>query len=154
MSASGEWNVSHSCDLPGFGTLGPEQLLAQDSLFAVAWDKYPVSPGHCLIIAKRKASLFCELKARERTRLMRWIEDCLVRLKEMLRPTPDGFNIGLNDGATAGQTIPQFHVHIIPRYKGDVADPRGGVRWIMPEKARYWDKDKAQLEKATAHPDA
>jgi diadenosine tetraphosphate (Ap4A) HIT family hydrolase len=52
---------------------------------------------------------------------------------------PDGFNVGLNDGAAAGQTIPHVHVHIIPRWEGDVEDPRGGIRWVIPEKARYWD---------------
>jgi len=51
---------------------------------------------------------------------------------------PDGYNIGINDGAAAGQTVPHLHIHLIPRYKGDSADPRGGVRWIVPEKADYW----------------
>lgn len=51
---------------------------------------------------------------------------------------PDGYNIGINDGAAAGQTVPHLHMHLIPRFKGDREDPRGGVRWIMPEKADYW----------------
>jgi diadenosine tetraphosphate (Ap4A) HIT family hydrolase len=51
---------------------------------------------------------------------------------------PDGFNVGVNDGAVAGQTVRHLHVHLIPRYRGDRPDPRGGVRWILPEKARYW----------------
>jgi len=51
---------------------------------------------------------------------------------------PDGFNIGINDGAAAGQTVPHAHMHIIPRYLNDVPDPRGGIRWIIPAKARYW----------------
>lgn len=51
---------------------------------------------------------------------------------------PDGYNIGINDGAAAGQTVPHLHIHLIPRYIGDSADPRGGVRWIIPEKADYW----------------
>ncbi len=53
---------------------------------------------------------------------------------------PDAFNIGINDGAAAGQTVPHVHMHLIPRFKGDRADPRGGVRWIIPEKADYWTK--------------
>jgi diadenosine tetraphosphate (Ap4A) HIT family hydrolase len=53
---------------------------------------------------------------------------------------PDGFNIGINDGAAAGQTVPHLHIHLIPRYKGDLPDPRGGVRWLFPEKADYWSK--------------
>lgn len=51
---------------------------------------------------------------------------------------PDGYNIGLNNGVAAGQTVMHAHMHLIPRYKGDAADPRGGVRWIFPEKAAYW----------------
>ncbi len=53
-------------------------------------------------------------------------------------PVPDGFNIGINDGKAAGQTVMHLHIHLIPRYVGDTSDPRGGVRWIMPEKAPYW----------------
>ena len=55
---------------------------------------------------------------------------------------PDAFNIGVNDGTAAGQTVLHAHVHVIPRYAGDVPDPRGGVRWIIPEKADYWSKPK------------
>jgi diadenosine tetraphosphate (Ap4A) HIT family hydrolase len=51
---------------------------------------------------------------------------------------PDAFNVGVNDGPAAGQTVPHCHIHLIPRYHGDVADPRGGVRWIIPGKAKYW----------------
>jgi diadenosine tetraphosphate (Ap4A) HIT family hydrolase len=53
---------------------------------------------------------------------------------------PDGFNIGINDGATAGQTVMHLHIHLIPRYAGDMPDPRGGVRWIFPDKAAYWER--------------
>jgi len=52
---------------------------------------------------------------------------------------PDGFNIGINDGTAAGQTVMHLHIHLIPRYAGDTEDPRGGVRWIMPKKAQYWE---------------
>ena len=51
---------------------------------------------------------------------------------------PDGYNIGINDGAAAGQTVPHLHIHLIPRYLGDLPDPCGGVRWLIPDKARYW----------------
>ena len=53
---------------------------------------------------------------------------------------PDGYNIGINDGPSAGQTVPHLHIHLIPRYTGDRQDARGGVRWIIPEKADYWSK--------------
>lgn len=54
------------------------------------------------------------------------------------RLQPDGFNIGINDGVAAGQTVPHLHLHLIPRYRSDVPDPRGGVRWVVPGKAKYW----------------
>jgi diadenosine tetraphosphate (Ap4A) HIT family hydrolase len=67
--------------------------------------------------------------------------DLLAKAKAVLETEfkPDGYNIGINDGPTAGQTVPHLHMHLIPRYKGDQEDPRGGVRWIIPEKAKYWE---------------
>jgi diadenosine tetraphosphate (Ap4A) HIT family hydrolase len=122
----------------GFGTIEPERILAEDNLFVVVSDKYPVSPGHSLIIVKRVVARFQELTADERARLMTWVDWCIAHLDRTLQPPPDGFNVGLNDGTAAGQTIPQLHVHVIPRYQGDVSDPRGGVRSVVPNKARYW----------------
>jgi len=66
----------------------------------------------------------------------------LVRGKLMAELRPDGFNIGVNDGTAAGQTVLHAHVHVIPRRKGDAADPRGGVRWVLPKTARYWNQDQ------------
>ena len=54
---------------------------------------------------------------------------------------PAGYNFGINDGAAAGQTVPHLHIHLIPRYVGDRDDPRGGVRWVLPDKAAYWTED-------------
>ena len=53
--------------------------------------------------------------------------------------SPDGYNIGINDGAAAGQTVAHLHLHVIPRYEGDVPDPRGGIRWVIPDRAPYWE---------------
>jgi diadenosine tetraphosphate (Ap4A) HIT family hydrolase len=80
-------------------------------------------------------SLF-ELSRDERENLFQ----ALSRAKELLvsEMMPDGFNIGINDGIAAGQTVFHLHVHLIPRYQGDSEDPRGGVRWIFPDKAKYW----------------
>jgi diadenosine tetraphosphate (Ap4A) HIT family hydrolase len=124
--------------MPGFGTIERERILAEDELFIVARDNYPVSPGHSLVIAKRVVARFQELTEEEKTRLLTWVDWCVTHLERTLGPKPDGFNIGLNDGAAAGQTIPQLHVHVIPRYHGDVPDPRGGVRFVVPHKAKYW----------------
>jgi len=70
--------------------------------------------------------------------LIEWIGWTQGYLEKTLVPPPDGFNLGINDGEAAGQTMGQFHFHVIPRYRGDVPDPRGGVRWVIPSKARYW----------------
>lgn len=126
---------SHSA----FGTLDASRIVGEDSMFVVAWDKYPVSPGHCLIIVKRQVERFSELSADEKLRIIQWIDWSILHLQESIRPEPDGFNVGFNDAVAAGQTVSQFHVHVIPRYKGDVSDPRGGIRWIIPEKAKYWN---------------
>jgi diadenosine tetraphosphate (Ap4A) HIT family hydrolase len=126
--------------IPRFGEIPASQIVAQDDLFVVIHDKYPISPGHSLIIAKRAVARFQDLTPEEKLRLLFWIERTQRDLAQTLHPVPDAFNFGLNDGPAAGQTIPQLHFHIIPRYKGDVPDPRGGVRYVIPSKARYWDQ--------------
>ena len=124
--------------LPVFGVIEPERVLAVDEWFAVIADKFPVTPGHVLIVPRRAASRFGELSVPERVRLLEWVEWAQQRAARVISPKPDGFNLGVNDGAAAGQTMPQCHFHVIPRRTGDVADPRGGVRWVIPEKAKYW----------------
>lgn len=124
--------------LPAFGEIEPARLLAADDLFAIVSDKFPISPGHTLIIARRPAARFQELTSAEKARLLVWIDWTQQRLASHLTPTPDAFNLGINDGPAAGQTIAQLHFHVIPRYTGDVPDPRGGIRHIIPSKARYW----------------
>ena len=116
----------------------PERVVAQDDLFAVVRDKYPVAPGLTLIIPPRAVSRFQELSAGEKTRLMAWVDWAQQQLQATPTPAPDGFNLGVNDGNAAGQTMPQFHFHAIPRHAGDVPDPRGGVRWVIPAKPRHW----------------
>jgi diadenosine tetraphosphate (Ap4A) HIT family hydrolase len=71
-----------------------------------------------------------------------WRLVALVRGKLRAELKPDGFNLGVNDGPAAGQTVMHAHVHIIPRRTGDSADPRGGVRWVLPAKARYWAEEE------------
>jgi diadenosine tetraphosphate (Ap4A) HIT family hydrolase len=124
--------------LPAFGEIEPDRLLAVDDLFAVIADKFPISTGHTLIIARRPIARFQELTTAEKARLLVWIDWTQEHLTSKLSPLPDGFNLGLNDGPAAGQTMPQLHFHIIPRYTGDVPDPRGGIRHIIPSKAHYW----------------
>jgi diadenosine tetraphosphate (Ap4A) HIT family hydrolase len=78
----------------------------------------------------------------EEERAAVWSLVARVRGKLVSELQPDGFNVGVNDGAAAGQTVPHAHVHVIPRRAGDVADPRGGVRWVVPAKARYWVEEQ------------
>jgi len=101
-------------------------------------DGFPVSRGHCLIIPKRHFSSMFEATAEERSALWDLVEKTRQHL--LSEYGPDGFNIGINDGEAAGQTVMHLHIHLIPRYSGDADDPRGGVRWIMPDKAPYWKK--------------
>jgi diadenosine tetraphosphate (Ap4A) HIT family hydrolase len=114
-----------------------EMLESHSLAFAVA-DGFPISTGHSLIVPRRHVSSFFDLSAEERLAIL----ELLTRVKRLLntRYTPDGYNIGINDGQAAGQTVMHLHVHVIPRYVGDVADPRGGVRWIFPDKAAYWSR--------------
>lgn len=159
-SQSGSTNDLRSNDvvtvrvtLPKFGEITNDRFIAADDLFALVFDKYPVSPGHSLIVARRDVATFQDLTSEEKKCLLLWIERIQKHLIATLRPAPDAFNFGLNDGAAAGQTIKQFHFHIIPRYVGDVPDPRGGVRYVIPSKARYWitTNQPAERQLSTNH---
>jgi diadenosine tetraphosphate (Ap4A) HIT family hydrolase len=120
-----------------FCTLPQERIIDSNELALVIRDGYPVSPGHTLVIPKRHIGSWFEITQAEQQALL----DLLAKAKVVLETEfkPDGYNIGINDGPTAGQTVPHLHMHLIPRYKGDQEDPRGGVRWIIPEKAKYWE---------------
>lgn len=109
--------------------------------FAMALlDGFPVTLGHTLIIPNRHVASLFDLSEKEQAGI--WTLVGRVRAMLLAEIEPDGFNIGLNDGTAAGQTVNHAHVHVIPRRKGDVANPRGGVRWIIPDKARYWEDDE------------
>ena len=124
--------ISNHCP---FCSLPLERILNEDALTLVIRDGYPVSPGHSLIIPKRHVASFFDLNEDERTSLFRLLAEAKASLDAEFKP--DGYNIGINDGVAAGQTVFHLHVHLIPRYQGDRAEPRGGVRWIFPEKASY-----------------
>ena len=120
-----------------FCTLPPERIIDSNDLALVIRDGYPVSPGHTLVIPKRHNGSWFEFTPEEQSAMLNLLERAKAALEEEVKP--DGYNIGINDGPTAGQTVPHLHVHLIPRYKGDLEDPRGGVRWIIPGKAKYWE---------------
>jgi superfamily II DNA or RNA helicase/HKD family nuclease/diadenosine tetraphosphate (Ap4A) HIT family hydrolase len=106
-------------------------------------DAFPVTEGHLLIVPRRHVARWDDLDAAERDALRTGIERGRALLKGQF--DPDAFNVGYNDGAAAGQTIPHFHVHIIPRRSGDVGDPRGGVRHVIPAKGNYLAPSKPTL---------
>lgn len=119
-----------------FCTLPAERVLDQNAHALWIRDGFPVSPGHSLVIPKRHVGSFFEISQEERAALLELLDQAQAAAKTEFRP--DGFNIGINDGASTGQTVPHLHVHLIPRFQGDLPDPRGGVRWVIPEKADYW----------------
>lgn len=99
-------------------------------------DAFPVTPGHRLVAPVRHAARLEELALEEWQAVFQLVHNEARRLRS--EPGVEGVNIGVNSGEAAGQTIDHAHVHVIPRRAGDVPDPRGGVRWIIPEQADYW----------------
>lgn len=120
-----------------FCNLSPERILYEDEVIVIIRDGFPVSLGHSLIIPCRHIASFFDTTQEERSAILEGIDACKDELD--LEFQPAGYNIGINDGPAAGQTVPHLHIHLIPRYQGDQEDPRGGIRWIFPEKAVYWD---------------
>ena len=120
-----------------FCSMDKNRIIHEDDLTYIIRDAYPITKGHTLIIPKRHVESFDQISVQE---LQEMMLDSLykAKLEIDLEYSPDGYNIGINDGAVAGQTVNHLHLHIIPRYKGDCPDPRGGIRWIMPNKAKYW----------------
>ena len=108
--------------------------------FLIIEDSHPISQGHLLIITKRHVESFFLTTEEEKIALFNGIEQAKTLVANKLKP--DGYNIGINDGEAAGQTINHLHIHLIPRYKGDSQDPRGGIRWIFPDKASYWKNNE------------
>ena len=121
-----------------FCTLPDERVIDQNDHGLVIRDGFPISTGHTLIIPKRHTGSFFDLTEAERSDLLLLLDKAKLDIENEFKP--DGYNIGINDGPAAGQTVPHLHIHLIPRYADDRADPRGGVRWIIPEKADYWSK--------------
>jgi diadenosine tetraphosphate (Ap4A) HIT family hydrolase len=99
------------------------------------WDRYPISPGHALLIPKRHVATWFEATAEEQAALLTAVDAARAEIERDHRP--DGYNMGINIGPAAGQTVPHLHVHLMPRYEGGVSDPRGGVRYVIPSKANY-----------------
>lgn len=131
---------THASQPPSCAFCEPAQsrILWSSPKVAALWDAFPVSPGHALIVPRRHAASWTALTADEKSAILTAIDAVRALIDD--RHRPDGYNVGFNDGPAAGQTVMHFHLHVIPRYEGDVSDPRGGVRWVLPDKAAYWRK--------------
>jgi diadenosine tetraphosphate (Ap4A) HIT family hydrolase len=117
-----------------FCKLEREKILETEISFAI-YDGFPVNKGHALIIPKRHTPNYFDLSSEEQ-------KDCfelLNRVKGIVQEehNPAGFNVGININEAAGQTVPHVHIHLIPRYEGDVEEPRGGVRGVVPGRRSY-----------------
>jgi diadenosine tetraphosphate (Ap4A) HIT family hydrolase len=107
----------------------------EDELAFVIYDKHPVNPGHALFVSKRHVASYFDTTPEERAATLELLIEAHHRLDGHF--APDGYNIGVNVGETAGQTVGHVHIHLIPRFRGDVENPRGGVRGVIPARQSY-----------------
>ena len=111
------------------------EIIASSSLSLAFFDGFPVSPGHALIIPRRHVASYFDLTEEERQDLLSLLDRVKGIVEEKYHP--DGYNFGVNVGAAAGQSVFHVHMHLIPRYVGDVQNPKGGVRGVIPAKQKY-----------------
>jgi len=120
-----------------FCSLDPSRIVAENETAVAIRDAYPIAEGHTLVIPRAHILSIFELPPEQQAALWHSVAEVRSRLAQQYGTA--SFNIGLNDGLAAGQTVPHAHIHVIPRRPGDVPDPRGGIRWIIADKAPYWD---------------
>lgn len=118
-----------------FCDLGERAIVASNDLALAFRDAYPVGPGHTLIVPRRHVADWWSATASERAALLSLVDEVKAALDAELRPA--GYNLGFNDRPAAGQTVMHLHLHLIPRFDGDVPDPTGGVRHVIPGKGKY-----------------
>jgi len=118
-----------------FCNIDESAVLLKGEGFTALFDRYPVSPGHLLIVPDRHVANYFDLDDSEKDTLRKSIDRCKCILDSKFHP--DGYNIGINIGEHAGQSVPHVHIHLIPRYQGDTPNPRGGVRGVIPGKQNY-----------------
>lgn len=119
-----------------FCTLPQEAWTASNDLAVAFFDIFPVSPGHALFITRRHIASWFEATPEEREALLALVDEVKDQL-DAREPKPDGYNLGTNVGVVAGQSVMHLHLHLIPRFEGDVDDPMGGIRAVIPDKAVY-----------------
>jgi diadenosine tetraphosphate (Ap4A) HIT family hydrolase len=121
----------------GFCTLAAEKILAENDQAVWVYDIHPITPGHSLIIPKRHFRTFFEATPNEREAILSLLAGARERMSK--DHAPSGYNIGIDEGPAAGQVTAHLSVHLIPRYSGDGGYTRGGLRWVIPDKAdHYW----------------
>lgn len=118
-----------------FCDISHNRIIAENDLCFAILDGFPVSEGHTLIIPKRHVADYFDLSSEEIMSMHALMKDLKLKLDADL--SPNGYNVGINVNESAGQTIFHVHMHLIPRYKGDVENPRGGVRGVIPDKQKY-----------------
>ncbi len=118
-----------------FSNINEDKIIHRSHSFFMIYDSYPVSPGHILIISKEEKIDFFSLSSDEKVELSTQIDLAKAIIEEGNKP--DGYNIGMNCGEASGQTVMHFHCHVIPRYLGDMENPRGGVRHCIKGKGYY-----------------
>lgn len=116
-------------------SIDAERIVVANELALAFRDGFPVNPGHTLIITKRHLPTWFEATRAEQASVFALVEEVKRLLDDEFHP--DGYNVGLNAGEAAGQTVPHLHVHVIPRFHGDVDDPVGGVRLVIPDRGNY-----------------
>ena len=132
-----EANAMGDCVFCDILSNNDKRIVRANTTAVALYDAYPLNPGHALVIPKRHIQSFCAATPSERADLLALLDEMKAEIDSS--HAPQAYNIGVNDGPAAGQTVPHLHIHLIPRYEGDMKDPRGGVRWVLPDKAVYWD---------------
>lgn len=117
-----------------------QEIVLENELAYADYDTYPVSPGHCLIITRRHVAEYFQATAEEKAAIWALVDEMKAVIDRDYNP--DGYNVGVNIGGAAGQSVPHVHIHMIPRYTGDMENPRGGVRGVIPHKQKYQKRQK------------
>lgn len=133
VSHNQNWNLIPADS--SFNSSNSNQIICETATCVAFYDGYPVSPGHALIIPKRHVASYFDLTNHEREAMNVVLQYVKQKIDERFHP--DGYNVGINIGEAAGQSVFHCHMHVIPRYKGDVPNPKGGVRGVIPQKQKY-----------------
>lgn len=127
--------LEHNFDCPFCNLAKDKEIISETATALAFYDGFPVSKGHTLIVPKRHVANYFDLSIHEQRALWLLVNRCKKILEKQCNP--NGFNVGINIGKTAGQSVFHVHIHLIPRYEGDVENPRGGVRGVIPSKQSY-----------------